>query len=688
MPTKTFPTRAWRERANTVGYISGGTESQEFMLRQILPQLPRDGEEKLSWKNPEGKVVTASCEDVCRRQLSTAGFVVRDPKENQWVLTEFSKEWLGRFDPEALAAHLHGSVKFFGELLLHIEGRTSQSDLLAVANNVYGLPWNSLDQIRRRTGWLRSLGMIELWNTQVVRTDAGTTLLAKLELCSPDIARGESGGIEREVEISEDLVQYLSDSPKLDQEALRNRRPLIGYIPRGTKSIAKESEDSTLTPSAAVRNLIALLDGPTSADGFRSSCAENLGITNSSFQSTLHALKHMGLIEQVSFNVFAPTSDAELITGVGNEQILVAFLHTRYAFFGEILMLLDSPSTTSALTVAAKERFGYSQASNAEIRLRLGFLQDAGLVERVDWQRFRTTPTGKAFADSLLLQNEVLGPLEAESQGSPESTSSQSLLDGIVEELQRFGNAGTESEEFEKSVAKAFRFLGFHAEHLGGSGRTDVLAVAQLAPGDTYRVIIDAKSSGNGVVSEARVAFDALREHKQKHKADYVVVVGPDFATRSKNWAIENRVIMMQIDDLVSTLVRHAVSPIPLSDMRDILSRPDALKDEMAERYSAAERQTLLVSKVLDLAFQEAVDEDPIASGYISVENIIYALRKEFSPRPSADAVRECLDFLSSPLVAALEENKGRYKLADSPQNVAFRLRGIGRSMGSASCLD
>jgi hypothetical protein len=394
----------------------------------------------------------------------------------------------------------------------------------------------------------------------------------------------------------------------------------------------------------------------------------------------------MGLIEQVAFNVFAPTADAHWLTDVGNEQVLVAYLHSRYSFFGEILKVIDEPSTTTSLTTQAKERFGYAQASNGEIRLRLGFLQDAGLVERVDWQRFRVTAVGKAFVDLLSLQSESatveanvnnLAPEQKEPQSSP--------ISEIVHDLQEYGKDGNESKAFEEAIARAFQFLGFHAEHLGGPGRTDVLAVAQLAPGDNYRVIIDAKSTGSGIVAESSVKFDALRDHKRKHKADYAVVIGPDFATRLKDWAVENGVVMLQVDDLVSALKRHALNPISLRDMRDVLSRADAPRDEMADQYDAAERRSLLIGKILALAFQEAVDNDPIASGFISTENFIYALRKEVTPRPTAESVRECLDFLSSPLVSALEENKGRYKLADSPHNIATRLRGIGTSLVSES---
>lgn len=327
----------------------------------------------------------------------------------------------------------------------------------------------------------------------------------------------------------------------------------------------------------------------------------------------------------------------------------------------------------------AKERYGYAQASNGEVRLRLGFLQDAGLVDRIDWQRFRVTPAGIRFARLLTLQSGIEpGEESIDHDSALRDRPVDKLLADICGDLHRLSRDGSESRAFELAVTRAFSFLGFHAEHLGGSGQTDVLGVAKLAPGDRYRIIIDAKSSSSGTITESAVSFEVLRDHKQKHKADHVVVVGPDFANRLKDWAVDNGVVLLQADDLGELVGRHAATPISLSDLHDIFSRVDTHKDDLFERYQQLGRRAVIVSKILELAFQEAIDEDPIAAGFMSLENITFALRKEFSPRPSTDEVREALSLLSNSYVGALEEGKGGYKLADSPANVVLRLRGLG----------
>ncbi|MEU6728184.1 restriction endonuclease [Nonomuraea wenchangensis] len=673
------PAKQWRDRANSLGYIQGGTEAQVDLLQQVLVQLPCDSTEELKWLTPEGKHISVRCEDLCRRVLSAPGLVERS-NEGQWQPSAYAQQWLENKDNSFLAAHLHAQVKFFGELLLAIGNQTKHADLLKVATETYGLNWTSLSPVRDRTGWLRSLGMVELWGQRVVRTELGDALLAVLPLCPPESARGEEETAEPDGG-EEGQLAFFDDSLQLEQVDLRNRRALIGYIPRGNASDSRDG-DSTLTATAALRRLVALLGEGMALEEFGERCGSEFGIRKSSFTSTMHALRHLGLVEQTSFNYFAPTKSAYLLVDEGNERMLAVHLHARYQFFGEILIHLGKPATTSALVAVAKEMYGYTQASNGEVRLRLAFLQDAGLVERMDWQRFRVTAAGRTFVKHLPLQLAVEEPEETDSAGAQGTPPSQ-VPEAIISQLRQHGTVGTDSRDFEEAVARAFAFLGFQTEHLGGSGRTDVLGIAQLATSDRYQIIVDAKSSGSGQVAESGVKFDALRDHKRKHKADHVVVVGPDFAPRIKNWAAENEVILLRIEDLVSLLDRHSRNPMPLTELRDVFSHIDTFGDDLAERYQALERRSLLMRRIIDLAFQEAVDEDPIDDGYISVENIIYALRKEFTPRPSRQEVDELIAFLSSAVVAALESTKGRHKLIDSPRNLALRLAGLGSTIAT-----
>jgi hypothetical protein len=632
----------------------------------------------LEWVASDGKINSMQCEKLCKTQLATQGLVEREGA-SRWKASSYASEWLTNQDNLFLAVQLHSNVKFFGELIASIGEDTKHSDLVDIARESYGLNWNSADQVRRRTGWMRSLGLIEVWGQKVVRTGLGDEFLRRVSVCTPEEATGDS--VQSEDSLSDSQMKVISDLTQFEQVDLRNRKALIGYIPRGNATAGSESE--SLGATEAVRKLVGMIGKGITVDDFFEECSSDLGISKSSFTSTMHALRHTNLIEQTAFNFYSQSQNAEMLVRAGNEKLLAAYLHGRYLYFCEILNYLDEPSTPSALVSIAKDQYGFNQANNGEIRVRLEFLQDAGLVERIDWQRFRITVAGKQFRELLPMQKPVIEGRDAEvvEEGEADLESS-SIHAVIIEDLRTYGTNGKASSEFERAVSRAFAFLGFETEHLGGPGRTDVLCVAQLATSDRYRVIVDAKSSGNGIVDEGGLTFDVLRDHKKKHKADYIVVVGPGFAPRLKNWALENRVILLTIDDLTSIVALQVENPVSLSDLREMLSRVDTFKDDLIDRFQTLERRSSLMRKIVDLAFQEVVDEDPIDDGFISIENVVYALRKEFSPRPSLDEVREVLEFLSNPVVGALVSSKGRYRMVDAPRNLQLRLHGLGHTTG------
>lgn len=589
-------------------------------------------------------------------------------------------QWLQNDDPIFLACHIHENVKFFGEMLAAIDKDTSQKDLRDIACSTYGMNWKTADQVHRRSAWLRTLKLIEVWGQKVVRTKAGDDFLSKIQLCTPEEATGGTKTDDSALIIDDDIREFISGFAELDQQTLLDRRALVGYIPRGAKSAHYDDEKVSSTPTDALRRIINILGTGLTADDFKDLCAQELGIKKSSFNGMLHTIRHMGLVEQVRFNFFAPTSNAEWLVEPGHEKAFVAYLHSRYAFFGEILVNLEAPASPSQLVKIGKERYGYKQVDNGEVRVRLGLLQDAGLVDRIDWQRFRATRAGSSFTSLLSLQQET-SEFTGADDDSEDIEDSDNILIEITRDLRIFSQDGNESRAFEDTICRAFQYLGFQAEHLGGSGQTDVIATAELAPMDRYRIIVDAKSSSNGSVSESAVSFDVLRDHKKKHKADYVIVVAPDFPNRVKNWAVENDVILLQANELIQILEHHSNAPISLTDLRDTFTRVDAQKDLLFEHFRSLDRRRILMEKVLELAFQEALEDDPIAEGYVSLENVIYALRKEVTPRPSNDEIRDTLEFLAGAFIGALEETKGRYKLADSPHNVSLRLRGLGAAL-------
>ena len=84
-------------------------------------------------------------------------------------------------------------------------------------------------------------------------------------------------------------------------------------------------------------------------------------------------------------------------------------------------------------------------------------------------------------------------------------------VDKLIGELWDASRDSDHPERLERAVERCFSRLGFRTTLLGGSGDTDVLAVANVASRFSYSVVIDSKSTANGGVSASQVDFDKAR---------------------------------------------------------------------------------------------------------------------------------------------------------------------------------
>ena len=637
-----------------------------------------------------GKEADAPVDDLCGRQLSNGALVKRNA-DGVWVATEAAAQWLETSDDMALAEHLHNNVKLFGELLSEVEGVRTKDDALRIAH-AFSLHWTSTDQLYRRLGWMEVLGLLERWGSnKFVITEQGHDFLSRVQLVSSDQVAGTREQSEEDVEptltpASPIVAGLVARSDK--QRAAR--KAIIGYIPRGRKAPDRESDAGSQSPFDAIRNLMDLLGEGASVDEFQRRCVTQMGMKMSSASQTLQTMRNMRVFDMVAYNQYGVDSEVAELLELGNEVDFVRFLHSRYLFVGELLRVIVEPTPVPEVAKIAVNRFGYRQIDNAEVRTRLGFMTDAGLAERLDWTRYKATALGMLLAEELDLQepSDVVTD-ELGSEPVPEEDT-QETLSGLISALQEFANRSDAADQFEAAVAAAFAYLGFDAKHLGGSGLTDVVVEAHLPDKDGYRAIIDAKASASGVVGDNSINFDTLKGHRKKHHADYGMVVGPEFSARVRGWARDNDFVAMAVDELCAILSRHQVNPLTLPELRALFDRR-AASDDMTDielQYTSGERSTELLTKLVELLYIEAREDDPILDGYISLENVNYVLRKELSPRPSTAAIEDCLSFLSHDLVRAVVKSGSKYKLADAPSNIMKRLAGLGRRLDQISIVD
>ncbi|MBF6090758.1 restriction endonuclease [Nocardia cyriacigeorgica] len=684
--------KSWKDRSNTIGWIPGKSDGQADSLRAIVDQLPLASGQEVQLKFVDGEVRRISCDTFFTRQL-TRGAIVSKSDQGHWDATPATKYWYESCDDVYYAQHLHANVKLFGELLQHIKEYSEGNALLKVAQR-FNLAWTSQDQVHRRLSWMQSLGLLERWgHARLVVTEKGSQFLSDIEIATPERVATDISSIgEESADLPEPAPFIARALERFQAEHHDERRVLIGYVPRGRKGLGRTPEAGNPGIFEALRNYLELIRSSTSSDEIFQKAVTSFGQKKSSYSQSMNTLRNMGVIEMVSFNRYGIPYQISEIVEPGGEVDFVRHLHLRYKFVGELLNSIDGNVTSRNLVDIAHERYGLTQIDAAEIRTRFFFLAEAGLLERIDWSRYRITANGRELANELPLEEQhghvVVAesgvPMRGELCDRPALSAFEEAADDICAELRRYGNAGNASTEFERAVARAFEFFGFRAEHLGGSGQTDVLLTVELGPAERYRAIVDAKSSASGIISDNALTFDVIKDHRRKHKADYAAVVGPEFAPRVKEWALSHKVKLITVEELVSMIELHQTTPVSLPELRVLFESSDDLTGVFDAYGTAASAVEVLVT-IVTVLFHEANDEDPLAEGYISIENIHFALRKEMSPRPPKDVVNECLEFLSSNPVRAVERKGDKYKLVDVPGNIDRRMFGLSASLGSVA---
>jgi hypothetical protein len=406
-------------------------------------------------------------------------------------------------------------------------------------------------------------------------------------------------------------------------------------------------------------------------------------------------LRKVGLVADDA-GVAVLTAWAEDWRQSGDDRLVIALLHSRVRFVGEMLAELSVPRTTSAMLAVANERYGMGWSTKAQIARRRGWLQSAGLVVADEEQRLHLTDRGAA----LLADLEVYVPGAAPERDrpaidapevppeapvvdavSPPPVGPVPLVEALVDELLSASTASADPARFERAIRDAFAFLGFRAEWLGGAGRTDVLLDAPLGKGYAYRVIVDAKSSGTAGVTDQQIDWVTFTEHKAKHSADHVAVVAANpTGSRLFGRATSFGVAVISAEQLGDLCRQHARAPLGLSTYRKLFSSGGAVGVEsVAEEAEEWFRVASLARSVI-----AAMSEHSSRYGRLFARDLRLILDRA-GPGDDADEaeIQQVLDTLASPLVGVVEgDGAAGYLLAMQPAVVVERVTALAALLG------
>ncbi len=413
-------------------------------------------------------------------------------------------------------------------------------------------------------------------------------------------------------------------------------------------------------------------------------------------------LKRAAILDRSSSGILKPSA---LTRHWFNEErdiddtVLVALIHSRVRFVGEMLLELSAPRSAEDLRIAA-HRYGFKWATSGSVLERRAWLESAGLIEVDDDRRLARTSAGDDFLARLELhtpaetrvphepgaptqtrESSASDSVEASDSTHPsvavttEGTADLSQGEKLAQELVAASTDSANHERFERAVCDAFSYLGFDASHLGKSGRTDVLLSAPQGRDDSYVTCIDAKSVGKGKLTDPQVDWPTLVEHRQKHGANYSMLVGPNpSGKRLFSRAKEHGVAVLSADDLAGLCRQHADTQLSLEAYRSLFDPGEADLSETSDAAENQRRLTDLTVKLLTKLASKSAD-----AGAMNARELWLVLDDDASSVSSVDEIHEILRTLAHPLVGAIratgEGANPRYIPATSTEVCQLRLQ-------------
>ncbi|MDZ7841514.1 MAG: EVE domain-containing protein [Gammaproteobacteria bacterium] len=416
----------------------------------------------------------------------------------------------------------------------------------------------------------------------------------------------------------------------------------------------------------------------------------------------LRAVRILGFLQSVSLirseaGRLEPTPQAAHWLEDPDNLFLLALLHSRAQFVGEMLAALQEPRTSQQLLDYANDQYDARWTTRAQIDRRRGWLQSTGAIAIDGQGRLQITEQGRSILAQLQLSPPVSRghampePSVQEASASSESTaqprsqtetanippapSNAQRADRLAKRLLETAHDANDPDAFEQTIAACFDFLGFHSEWLGGAGKTDVLLKANLDSRDRYVVIVDAKTTSRDAVRDGQIDWVTLQEHRNKYQADHAAIVGPAFqgdrlAERAKSYGVS----VIEAADLAALCRQHARVPLGLDAYRDLFRLGDISgTDAVAEHGEEFERWLVLAERVYHLIEQLEGDE-----GALSARDLYWNLRGSpggESDGFSDDDIAAVLETLSSQPIGILRRRDGGFSSIGSSRTAAQRLR-------------
>ena len=667
-------TRSWSQRRSAAPLVPGNVDqvlgNLIFLLEDVRENSATD--RSLCWP-ADGSTTTVRA---ALRSLGPCGLVVTAEHGASAALTPDAARFLETGDAAYLIAIIHSHIRLIGEVLLLLHEAKTHGELNQLAEDKYGLSWTTRDQIRRRTTWLRAAGLLELWkqSNKVVMTEQGRVLCSQLALHDPEVihSRAESDAAVNVV-LGTPGPMLAKELNLLDDALLASRKSQIGYIAGGTSV-------------EAIRRLVDLAMPGVERSEFVSYCIAHLKVKPSSAEQSLFTLIALGLVEQTGIDTFAPTGITIEWLSTDRTLDLLRIIHCRTSTVGEVLLGLTHFGETGNLHRWLLDAYPESPIKRAELAKRISLLHEGDLIEQIGNTRHRITRLGTAFLNATPILPPAGGVSGDNAEASPHASEEPGHIFGLILLAREVVDAATDSanpKRFERAVADSFRALGLDVDWIGNSGTTDVCADFWISPTERRKVTIEVKTGSGGVVSEKGIDFKTLEEHRVRHEADRVILVGPGFGGRVPARATSDRIPLVTAQEIADWLVRSTSTRLLPREIFQLLFGSDqsATVGGADRVWATVERRLDAVRCVGQALWESGNDPTDIAynQGGLSVRDLWRMLKTNAAATPiNQEEIEQAIGFLTSPVVAAAEKVKHDEYSACAPLPVvAARLRSL-----------
>ncbi|QRN49111.1 restriction endonuclease [Macrococcoides bohemicum] len=596
----------------------------------------------------DGSNSTRTLDELCL-YLKPVGLIKKETINSNWVIDDSIGDWHDKNFKYNLAILFSKRIKYFSELLELLKVPKNKHQILEDASS-YGLYWKEHSQIYSRLLFLRDFGFVIRipYENNYIITEEGLKFLEKFPPINRELIHSINYD-ETEKELSFEIPDWCSELIDFNWDT-EIRNISIAYIPGGSKT--------------ATTTIIDVLNEcrNTCDDSILAQYIEKTFDVKGKFiGQLLTILTQSELLDRIGLRTYRTNELGLKVLESKTPEVAMLFaFHKSYYFIFEILMeLFEQPRSVKELTSISVTKYHMEKESIDQIRKRLNFLKNAKLIINDKDKKFKLSNRGK----NLVI--EINNYIDLTNYKNEKKEINIDTKKDILKNLRIHSVDSTHPKKFEEIINEYFQLLGFHTNYYGASGTTDILLTTPTAPKFTFKVAIEVKTNWEGKITEKIINFDTLKEHKKKHGADYIVVIGKEFVgDRLIDRAESNNVLLMNVKTLEDLFKNHKKYPLQPVEYKPIFEQ-NGIADltVLHEEHQIQERRRILFQLIIKVLIENS--NDSYSKGLLSIDNIYFLIKMSgvFKEKPlEDDELINMLNLLSNPLIGCVGIDKASKK--------------------------